>query len=94
MCTSSFPQGKRADKLLNYKYAFRRFSRVRTTNVRDGKAGETWSKLCNWGGWVSTLAQILEGEMYLIISFSLEKISTQCSGFKKDLVGFKSGCRC
>ena len=32
----------------------------------SGKAGEKWSKLCNWGGWVSTLALILEGEMYLI----------------------------
>ena len=47
----AFPKVKREDKLLNYKYVFRRISRVRPINFRDG------SKLCNWGGWVSTVAQ-------------------------------------
>ena len=32
-------------------------------NVRDGKGGENWCKLCSLGGRVSTLALILEGEM-------------------------------
>ena len=27
------------------------------------KQGKNWSKLCSLGGWVSTLALILEGDM-------------------------------
>ena len=42
-------------------------------------------KLCSLEGQVSTLALILEGEMYLI-SFWLEYFSTQCSVIKMDFL--------
>ena len=31
------------------------------------EGGENWSKLCSWGGQVSTLAVILEGEMQFLL---------------------------
>ena len=43
----------------------------RPIKCQGWKGGENWSKLCSLGGRVSTLALILECEMYLI-SFWLE----------------------